>query len=185
MFMQKKIYILLHVYTPDIRTNLYNTCLALHQGVVITYLFWVYIYSTQYTTSSERGWAWRSPNKKTTCLFRPWDMKTFGQIIYSDFTRPHSKWWFFCKGNLLFQGNQGWWNMCNLARNMFSKGTFGGIFRVHLGPNISITHAGGLIWYVLGVCFFFVVFCRVKDESLTAFDPCERWWILQPCHCYV
>lgn len=91
----------------------------------------------------------------------------------------------FCKGNLLFQGNQGWWNMCNLARNMFSKGTFGGIFRVHLGPNISITHAGGLIWYVLGVCFFFVVFCRVKDESLTAFDPCERWWILQPCHCYV
>ena len=97
MFMQKKIYILLHVYTPDIRTNLYNTCLALHQGVVITYLFWVYIYSTQYTTSSERGWAWRSPNKKTTCVFRPWYMKTFGQIIYSDFTRPHSKWWFFVR----------------------------------------------------------------------------------------
>lgn len=71
----------------------------------------------------------------------------------------------FCKGNLLFQGNQGWWNICNLARNMFGKGTFGGIFRVHLGPNISITHAGGLIWYVLGLVLF-VVFCRVKNSVL-------------------
>ena len=29
---------------------------------------------------------------------------------YSDLTRPHPKWW-FSKGNLLFQGNPGWWNI--------------------------------------------------------------------------
>ena len=29
---------------------------------------------------------------------------------YSDLTRPHPKWW-FSKGNLLFQGNLGWWNI--------------------------------------------------------------------------
>ena len=29
---------------------------------------------------------------------------------YSDLIRPHPKWW-FSKGNLLFQGNLGWWNI--------------------------------------------------------------------------
>ena len=31
---------------------------------------------------------------------------------YSDLTRPHPKWW-FSKGNLLFQGNFGWWIIIN------------------------------------------------------------------------
>ena len=30
---------------------------------------------------------------------------------YSDLTRPHPKWWLFSKGNPLFQGNLGWWNI--------------------------------------------------------------------------
>ena len=29
---------------------------------------------------------------------------------YSDLTRPHPKWW-LRKGNLVFQGNLGWWNI--------------------------------------------------------------------------